>query len=274
MIFNDYYVYFHRRKDNNIVFYIGKGNTRTKRAYRKERTESWRNIVNEAGGYTVEIVHDNLSEEKALETEGNYLSNKNKEWCLVNKKTKESTKFIDYNKFNELLYYDETSKSCLRWKVNKGYKTKRGMEAGSQSNNYWMVEVDGVSYCCHRIVYLLCNKTLDETLVINHIDSNRSNNKIDNLSMISISENNRQSIVHTSNALRVTNTSGINGISERRTGKNLFAAFVEYYNIFGIKKTKTFSYKKYGKESAWKLAVDYRNSMIEKNKELRNETIN
>lgn len=26
MIFNDYYVYFHRRKDNNVVFYIGKGN--------------------------------------------------------------------------------------------------------------------------------------------------------------------------------------------------------------------------------------------------------
>jgi hypothetical protein len=61
---NCYYVYIHRRKDNNEVFYVGKG--KGKRAYSTSgRNKYWRNVYNKAGR-TVEIVEKELSEASAF----------------------------------------------------------------------------------------------------------------------------------------------------------------------------------------------------------------
>jgi hypothetical protein len=57
-------VYLHRRLDNNEVFYIGIG-TNKKRAYKKtSRNNHWHNVVKK-GGYSVEIILDNISWEDA-----------------------------------------------------------------------------------------------------------------------------------------------------------------------------------------------------------------
>jgi len=65
-------VYFHRRKDNNEVFYVGIGK-RKNRAYVKSRRNSyWNNIVKKYG-YNVEIVHKGISYDKALELEQHYI---------------------------------------------------------------------------------------------------------------------------------------------------------------------------------------------------------
>ena len=66
------YVYRHRRKDTNKVFYIGIGSCSDgeyMRAYSKHgRTEYWNRIVNKFG-YVVEIVLDDLTWEEACEKE-------------------------------------------------------------------------------------------------------------------------------------------------------------------------------------------------------------
>lgn len=60
----NYYVYLHKRKDNDQIFYVGKGKSR--RAFvKKGRNSRWNRIVNKYG-YYVEILFDNLTEEEAL----------------------------------------------------------------------------------------------------------------------------------------------------------------------------------------------------------------
>ena len=67
-------VYQHRRNDTNEIFYVGIGRDK-KRPYekRKGRNKYWRNIVNKHG-YTVEILHEDLSFDECKEIERELIS--------------------------------------------------------------------------------------------------------------------------------------------------------------------------------------------------------
>ena len=125
---NRYCVYLHKRKDDGVIFYIGSG-TLDRSKTSRERSKSWSNIVNLSGGFDIEIVQDNISKEDSLILENYLIENPNNSWELVNQHMFTT---IDYNStdWNSLFYYDETSKSCLRWKGSK-YKARNGQEVGS-----------------------------------------------------------------------------------------------------------------------------------------------
>lgn len=61
-----FYVYVHRKKSDNSIFYVGKGHG--DRAYAHGRNEFWENIVKKHG-YTVEILVTDLLESRAFELE-------------------------------------------------------------------------------------------------------------------------------------------------------------------------------------------------------------
>jgi hypothetical protein len=68
-----YYVYLHKRKGTNKVFYVGKG-TKSKGGIdriesHKNRNNWWQHIVEKDGGFDYEIYSDNLTEETAFELE-------------------------------------------------------------------------------------------------------------------------------------------------------------------------------------------------------------
>lgn len=66
-----FYVYFHTRPDGT-VFYVGKGHG--KRAWvKKSRNKHWNNVVNKYGGFEVEIVAENLTEQEAFFKEKEYV---------------------------------------------------------------------------------------------------------------------------------------------------------------------------------------------------------
>jgi len=76
-------IYFHRRKDNNEIFYVGIG--KLKRAYENKpdrRNSIWNKIVSKTN-YTIEIIHKNLSWENACELEKQYI----KQYGRINNKT-------------------------------------------------------------------------------------------------------------------------------------------------------------------------------------------
>lgn len=60
-----FYVYQHRRKDNNSLFYVGKGHG-SRCTYRVGRNAEWNRIVDSAGGFVSEILIGGLTEEGAL----------------------------------------------------------------------------------------------------------------------------------------------------------------------------------------------------------------
>ena len=74
------------------------------------------------------------------------------------------------------------------------FMTKRGAEAGKQCKNGYrtlMLQENGIQYtfCEHRCVWTWFNGDIPDGFEINHIDADRANNRIENLEMVTHSEN-------------------------------------------------------------------------------------
>ncbi len=68
-----YYVYLHKRKGTNKIFYVGKG-TKSKRGIDRFSSDAnrniwWKRVVEKDGGFDFEIHTDNLTENEAFELE-------------------------------------------------------------------------------------------------------------------------------------------------------------------------------------------------------------
>jgi hypothetical protein len=94
----------------------------------------------------------------------------------------------------------------LTWKQTY-QKSKIGKVAGhfEPKRKYYWVKINKKIYGLHRIIFLHQNGWMPST--IDHIDRNPSNNKIENLRPVSISQNSWNS------NLFKTNTSGIRGVN-------------------------------------------------------------
>lgn len=163
----------------------------------------------------------------------------------------------------ELFYYDETSESFLRWnqprysaKNNSWMCRKVGDLAGTlMKGGYWRVSVDRKAHLVHRIIWELFNGPIDEGFVIDHIDKNPSNNRIENLRCVSTTTNTQNG------SLRSNNKTGVNGVNYSHP-KDRSGRYSATWIDNGEYKSKTFSISKYG-EDAFHLAIAYRKQMIQ-----------
>lgn len=69
---NKHYIYFHKRADDGVIFYVGIGVGRRATAV-KNRSDFWKRIV-EKHGYTIEYPHKDISQEEAKQLEIHYIS--------------------------------------------------------------------------------------------------------------------------------------------------------------------------------------------------------
>jgi len=123
---------------------------------------------------------------------------------------------------NELLLRDllleifDYKDGKLLWKVAKGTRTDLlGKEAGNKrEDGYVRIKVNNRLYLAHRIIFLMVNGYLPKE--IDHIDGNRSNNKIENLREVTKSENaqNRKTPIN--------NTSGVKGVCWHKATKKWY----------------------------------------------------
>lgn len=118
---------------------------------------------------------------------------------------------ITRERAHERLKYDaETGR--LLWASaaqNKGHVI--GREAGRiEANGYRHVKVDGKLYASHRLIWLMAHGTWPVG-VIDHIDGNRTNNRISNLRDVDAQSNamNRTNV-------RKDSTSGLIGVYQQR----------------------------------------------------------
>lgn len=90
--------------------------------------------------------------------------------------------------FREYLKYDESSPSFLRWAKSPMQRIKAGAVAGNiDCKGYWRLQLKGKDYLSHRVIYAIFNNYIPE--IIDHIDTDRKNNKITNLRKVSASQN-------------------------------------------------------------------------------------
>lgn len=234
-----YYVYVHRRKDNNSIFYVGKG-----KGYRfssnHRNNKNWHRIVKEAGGFIPEIVFNHLTEDDALKLESDFILNLND---LVNKKTHYNVISLQEMNLSDKLEYCNKSPSGLIWKVNvsfgKSFREK-GSVAGhfSKHLNYWTVGCDGKLLLAHRVVYFLKYGEIEEGLLINHIDCNTRNNTIENLETVTICENNQRRFNLISEKVSKSNSSGYTGLTIEKIGN--YTRIRARWTDNGTRRTKTF----------------------------------
>lgn len=165
---------------------------------------------------------------------------------------------IDFNEIDNLLEYDETSKTCLRWKTSQGTRAIAGTEAGSirctRGINSAGVTINKKRYCAHRIIWLLHNKNIDQDLEIDHIDGDTINNNIRNLRLVTrvVNQRNRK--------MKSTNTTGVTGVSYNKAIDSYSASG---FDINSDRILKYFSCKKLGKDRAFEMACEFRRSLIE-----------
>lgn len=213
--------------------------------------------------FEVEYLAQNLTKGYARIIEQDYIDNPKEDWSLVNHKIPTNAKCIDYDVINETFYYDETSPSCLRWKkdiyrlpgiisVHKdSVAGNNHVSKGKILSMRLKLKVDGITHNLkvHRIVWCLFNKELNDDLVIDHIDGNPTNNRIDNLRQVTSRKNARNKKLQT----RTGKFNGIVGVTRKNGG---FYAEVGRDNDKRI--TKSFAVSKYGEDTAFYLACKSR----------------
>lgn len=249
----DYYVYVHRRKDNNVVFYVGHGRGNRIGTGAKTKTKDWSVIEQEANGHSVEKLNDGLSKSEAESIEYTFLVNPPLDWTLVNKRLPVKAYELDYEYLNAKFEYSEDSKTGLKWKDSKK-PAYNGKDAGcvqrtngKESKAYWCVRDGKRLYLNHRIIWVLFNKIdIPSGFVVDHIDGDSSNNKISNLRILTQQQN-------SSSKKESWSISGIAGVirGKKAAGYYWTAAIVSK----GTAYTRSYSVNKYGEDEAKEMAI-------------------
>lgn len=154
--------------------------------------------------------------------------------------------------FNDYVYYDEQSPTFLR---RIGGKIAGCLRFNTLTNipRNSCVNIQKKQYYTHRVVWNLFHGQLGENLVIDHLDGNPHNNKIDNLRAVCVTTNshNVRKMSH--------NTSGITGVVFSQSIDSWRAVWHEK----GKQYSRSFSVSKYGYECAKNMAIAVRNSKID-----------
>jgi len=109
-----------------------------------------------------------------------------------------------YNRLHELFEY----KDGFLYRKVAVQGAPAGIKVGTkQSNGYSYVVVDGKKILTHRVMFLFCNGYLPD--FIDHIDGNKSNNKIENLRQATRAENGHNRQVYSNNKSGIKNVTWI-----------------------------------------------------------------
>ena len=121
---------------------------------------------------------------------------------------------LTFERANELFRYDPIS-GKLFWKKTTTNRVKVGDEAESfcKSTGYRMVFINRKGYLAHRIAILLATGACDPSKEVDHISHDRSDNRLENLGVVSRAANTRNQ------SKRNTNKTGITGVRITYTWK-------------------------------------------------------
>ena len=92
--------------------------------------------------------------------------------------------------WNETFVYNEESPSCLSWKKHGRFESKNGSHITHMNDSgYYQVRVAGRLWRAHRIIWEMHNGPIPDGFQIDHKDTNRANNKLENLRISTNSQN-------------------------------------------------------------------------------------
>lgn len=154
-------------------------------------------------------------------------------------------KYPTQHELQEFFKYSEEGALIRIKRVRKGCEIG-DVVLGSISHNYRALKFNGGLYLMHRLIWILNYGDLQENEIVDHIDRNKINNKIENLRKCSHSQN-------TMNRGGIRANTGIKGISLYETTSRIGKKY-QYYMCSlvanGKKYCKNFPYTNDGLEQA------------------------
>lgn len=166
----------------------------------------------------------------------------------------------------KLFYYDNR----LKWRVDRrvgilNIKANDNVVGNVLNSGRAQIMVFGENYLLSRIVYQVVHGNLTTDLVIDHINRNRLDDRIENLRATTQKHNNRN------RKMQSSNTTGFTGVHMKTYRRfKLDGSYTEWYYYIakwsdaeGHIRTKRFSIHSLGKEKAFELACNYRKAMIQ-----------
>lgn len=244
-------VYVLKDSDGNIR-YVGSGTEI--RAYKKHRSNN-KALLSMIDDLHTEIIETDLSKDESILKEIDLYEHYVHTGMLLNRQRPTGITPIEYTLVDSYLYYDETSPTFLRWKVDipsgrygKIIKIKAGDVAGTiKESGYSETKLLGRLYKNHRLVWVLCTKeNLTSNLVIDHINRQKSDNRISNLRLVSQKVN----MDNTSNDGR--SNSGIVGVNIIKHAPIVRA----YWKSNFITKARGFNFRKLFPELPEDIAIN------------------
>ena len=128
----------------------------------------------------------------------------------------------DEYKFKRLLKYNPKTGEFI-WLKSKG-SNKAGDIAGGLINGYVKIKVNNRNHYAHRLAWFYVYGAWPENQ-IDHINHDRSDNRIDNLREVTGKENSKNQKMH------ITNSSGVTGVYWRKD-RSKWRAAIHVNNIF------------------------------------------
>lgn len=95
--------------------------------------------------------------------------------------------------------YFEYRDGELFWLVNTGKRRLIGLSAGVLTRGYIQIKCQGKQAFAHRVIWEMFHGCIPPGVFIDHIDHNRSNNKIDNLRLVTKQQNNMNRSINKEN---------------------------------------------------------------------------
>jgi len=100
--------------------------------------------------------------------------------------------------------YFEYRDGNLYWKVANSNSVKVGQKVGHISpSGYGRVNIDCKKYLLHRIIWQLHYGSIPDNLQVDHINSNKLDNRIENLQLLTLAKNSQRN--HSSRGYKIIN---------------------------------------------------------------------
>ena len=87
------------------------------------------------------------------------------------------------------LFYDEAT-GLFKWRV-LGRGKRIGKTGTLNSNGYWVIRFNGYQRGAHRLAWIYCNGVIPDGYVVDHINRNKTDNRLINLRLATFSESSK-----------------------------------------------------------------------------------
>lgn len=167
--------------------------------------------------------------------------------------------------FSDKFYYDDSSPSCLRWKVDVKGGRLHGMNlvsagdvAGSESDRYWCTRLSKKHHSIHRIILSLFRIRVPAGYVVDHANGNSKDNRIDNLRVVKVKANARNT------KMPCVNSSGRVGVAWHWSRKYPMRVYAKatWSDESNKAHAKFFSARDFGIFPAWAMACRFRDLVV------------